>query len=235
MGQYDQAIDYIRQCPVLQNPKDSANLLNNIDAVYFYKEDLETALHYYERALKLDHDSNLVKSLMHINTGTLLERKCSFNEALKSFSRSLNLITDEFLQARIYNNIGILYDQGLEDGESGLEYYEKALVIYKTTGQLRHSYAETLNNIACVYDTRGEHEKAHELYMEGLCIYEKTLLVGHHDSTHALLNIGTTHYSQDSYDVTIEYYEKALTGFRQIMLVFNLQHVCVIWQMYTGR
>lgn len=92
-----------------------------------------------------------------------------------------------------------------------LEWYKKALAIYKKVLGKEHPDTATIyNNIAGVYDRQGDYPKALELYKKALTICEKLQGKEHPDTATSYNNIASVYHSQGDYLKALELYEKAL-------------------------
>ena len=87
----------------------------------FQKEQWDESLNKFQDAL-LDDPTN---PLLHFNVGDALYKKKSYEEALKSFEKSLNT-KDVTLQQQAYYNIGNNYYQ-MNKYQEAIDYYKKAL------------------------------------------------------------------------------------------------------------
>lgn len=110
-----------------------------------------------------------------------------------------------------YNNIGWVYTEQC-DYDKALEYYDKALAIYKKNLGPKHpDIATSYNNIGVVYYEQNKYDKALKYYKKALAIREKVLGPEHPDTTESYGDIGVAYDNQGDYDKALEYLQKALT------------------------
>lgn len=108
-------------------------------------------------------------------------------------------------RAAAYSDMGINHNVRSERYKA-LEYYVKALEIYRKLGADR-SEAAVLSNIALVYHKQSNYAKALEYYMQALAVMEET--GNKRGEAITLENIGTLYKEQHDFDKTVRYYKKA--------------------------
>jgi tetratricopeptide (TPR) repeat protein len=202
---------------LLEKSKDANNIvvgsiaIGNIGNVYRIKGELDKALEYYEKALKINEELG-IKEGMAIdlgNIGSVYGIKGELEEALDYYEKALELNEDlgrkEGMVVAL-GNIGIVY-QTRGELEKALEYYEKALELNEDLGR-KEGIASQLRNIGIVHETKGELEKALEYYEKALKL-DKDL--GKREGMAANLgNIGNIYQTRGELEKALEYYEKAL-------------------------
>lgn len=129
---------------------------NNLGINYEIDANYVAATDAYLQSLKLAEilGDSLGKYQTYINVGFLYSRIKDFTvserylfEALKFFTRT----NDTLNQALCYQNIGILYnDKSME--QNALEYYEKAVEMYKQLGDERGVLQNKINEISTLLD-----------------------------------------------------------------------------------
>jgi len=146
---------------------------NNLGFYYESKGDIENALNYYHKSLKIEEKTDNKFGLATIlnNIGQLYYRQGSKDKVLEYYFRSLKLrqeIGDLEGVAISLGNIGYYYD--LEgDLEKGMNYYLKSLKISEDIDD-KIGIAYSLNNIAYVYKVRGETQSALDCHLKSLKI-----------------------------------------------------------------
>ncbi|NAT10912.1 hypothetical protein C4E22_05120 [ANME-1 cluster archaeon AG-394-G06] len=183
----------------------------NIGILYQIKGELDKALEYHGKALKLDEELGRKEGLAAglVNIGTVYQIKGELDNALKYYGKALKLNEElgrkEGLAAGL-GNIGNVY--GIKgELDKALEYHEKAL---KLNEELRskEGMAADLGNIGTVYQNKEELDKALEYYEKALEL-EKGL--GRKSVMAADLgNIGIVYAIKGELEKALEYYEKAL-------------------------
>lgn len=84
-----------------------------------------------------------------------------------------------------YNNIATIY-QAQQKYSNALEFYQKALAIFKNTLGTKHPTTGTAyNNIASIYEEQGEYSKAMEFYQKALSAFQVKSDLHHPDTENA--------------------------------------------------
>ncbi|KAF5428402.1 Tetratricopeptide (TPR) repeat [Candidatus Methanophagaceae archaeon] len=183
----------------------------NIGTVYGIKGELDKALDYYGKALKLNEELGSKEGIAADfgSIGNVYETKGELDKALKYYGKALQL--DEELGSKAgfaigLGNIGNVYSiKGELD--KALEYYEKALKLNEELGS-KEGIAADLVNIGIIHQTKGELDKALEYYRKALKLNEE---LGKKEGIATdLVNIGIIHQTKGELDNALEYYRKAL-------------------------
>ncbi|MBN1949467.1 MAG: sigma 54-interacting transcriptional regulator, partial [Candidatus Cloacimonetes bacterium] len=87
---------------------------NNMGALYFKSGDWNKATDYYEKAIKKSQENNFFEGLCksYNNLGELYEKRWEFNLALDYYKKSQDIlpnISDDFLKAELFGNLGSVY------------------------------------------------------------------------------------------------------------------------------
>lgn len=147
IGNYDKSLENLLLAykidKKISNEQNIAIDLNNIGNVYWYKgllstdkEDIKSALNYYELALKLLKNRN-IKQVENIelkilnNIGSIYNSQKNFPKALYYFNQAYNKakkIKDKETMSMALNNLGIV-NFNLGNYEKSTEYYEKAIIL----------------------------------------------------------------------------------------------------------
>ncbi len=183
-----------------------------------FTADYNKALHYYERALKIQlsvfGENQLEIAQCYNNVGYVYSLLEDNDKALDYLNKSLQI---KLLQpngntdiANTYNNIGAVYDTR-QEYHKALDYYKKALNIQLGISGERHTLVATVyNNIGAVYDSQRKYSQAIDHYKKALNLRLDILGESHPDVAYAYNNIGYAHSAQGYYTEAINYYEKAL-------------------------
>lgn len=153
--------------------------------------------------------------------GIFLNDYAYYEEALEVNLRFIRLSEQTNGQnettATSYNNIGIVY-ANLGDYDKALEYYFKALEIYKVVLGEKHSdTASSYNNIGLVYDNLGDYDKALEFKNKALEIQKDVLGEKHADTAMSYNNIGLIYSIFGDYDKALEHHLKSLEIQKEIL------------------
>lgn len=146
---------------------------NNLGYYFDNKGDIEKALLYYHKSLKIEERTNNKFGLATIlnNMALLYYKQGAKEKSLEFHFRSLKLreeIGDLEGVGISLSNIGYYYDiEG--DYEKGLNYYFKSLEIQKSIDD-KIGIAYSYNNIGFVYKLKGETKKSLKYHLEGLRI-----------------------------------------------------------------
>jgi len=157
--------------------QDSVNwglTLGNIGAVHYKKNDLETALSYYERALAInpEKDDNLILT----NLAGLYITQEQPRKAIPMLERSLEHAKkrkNNSHQASILTNLGVAH--GLTGNyQKAFEYYNSALELAEKENLIDSRY-DALRLMSYTYETKGDYRKALETYRSYKTIQEELI------------------------------------------------------------
>jgi CHAT domain-containing protein/Tfp pilus assembly protein PilF len=145
---------------------------------------------------------------VHLYWALSLKKKYDYANAIKHFEMANNIDKNYRPKNSAYNlnEIGFLYS-ALGRKQKALEYYEKALPIWKAVSD-RSGEAVTLNNIGKVYSDLGQKQKALEYYKKALPV--RKALGDRTGEATTLNNIGKVYSDLGQKQKALEYYKKAL-------------------------
>jgi len=193
------------------------NATGNISNVYRAKGELEKALEYFEKALKLDEEFGIKEGMAAGlgNIGMIYPVKGEFEKALEYLGKALKRdkeLGDKEGIARDLGNIGSVY---LSKGEfyKALEYYEKALKLDEELGR-KEGIAASYGNIGIVYRIKGELDKALGYLGKALRLDEELGIK--EGMAISLEHIGNVYRTKRELDKVLEYYKKALGIFQEM-------------------
>ena len=191
--------------------KHVASALNNIGYLANQQGNIDSAIVYYQKSLKIQKEINDKEGMAHSfnNIGGLYSDDGKLSEALVLFLDALKIMEELNNKegiAHSYNIIGFVYNrQG--DITNTLEYYHKSLKIQEEINDQR-GMALSLNNIGTIYDDQGETKKALECYQHSLKIRES--LNDKKGIANSLNNIGHIYDNQGNIEVALDFYNKSL-------------------------
>lgn len=156
-----------------------------------------------------------------INKGNANIIKGNYKAALAHFSKAQSLFEsllennpdDASYQnglARAYASKGIVYTEQ-SNHYMALENYQKALKLYRQTGQ-KTSTAKALNNIGIVYKAQQNYPKALEYFKKAQQIQHET---AEQNEAMTLTNIGVIYFETQKPDMAIKYYHAAEILFQE--------------------
>jgi tetratricopeptide (TPR) repeat protein len=135
------------------------------------------------------------------------------DSAIRLTLRAEKLVPDnKRLLGACYHAMGWFYDVKTEYDKS-LEYYDKAMVIWKENSMLQRQ-AASLGNMGSVYANMGDYPKALDIYLKSQLICEQLGLkeevaIGNN-------NIGLLYSEKNDYKKALSYYVKALEVFKEV-------------------
>ncbi|WP_197062248.1 tetratricopeptide repeat protein [Flavobacterium rivuli] len=209
---------------IAKTATEKTKLLNAI-ANEYVENNPELMIRYAKKAMALAQKNNLEKheadSWFNIgNANIMLSR---YAQALKSFTNSQVIYEDlinsttkkpdiEIINglARAYGSIGVVCSEQNNYAKS-LEYYFKALKLYKETKQ-ENIVAIIYNNIGIVYESQKEFGKALEYFNKALWIQKKN-----DDDSEAITitNIGKIYLAKNEDDKALQSYNQAEAKFKE--------------------
>lgn len=143
--------------------------------IHFYKENYVLAEYYFAVAANIYLKNTMMVEYAEqlSNIGVVREVSGSYPAAIEKYLEALEIFESldmKFRMSRIFNNIGIVYQQ-LGESDKSLEYYQKSLSISQDAENDTYNSASCLNNIATHFE-----EFVHD-YDSALYYYEKALLL----------------------------------------------------------
>lgn len=190
-----------------------------IGVFYYYKEQMDSALHYLLKADSLKKHTDYSRiGLKRLSTISLIYEHEEDNlKAIKYSKKALEVCEkneDKLLIYKSLNNIGYLYRK-LDKYDTAKIYLEKALD-YKLELGDSISIAYTYANVADVYIELKMNKEAENLYKNALRIFEKN----NKDKNISLINIGL-----GKLNLYTGYYENAVSFFKKAVNLSKPEHV----------
>jgi len=227
---YNLAKDALSLSNKLNYTSGIANASKQLGLVFKYKTEYDSALYYYNKALKIYIDLKQEKELAILfnRMANVYKRNGHFEKSLESFQKALSISLsnkDTSLISAIYNNIGVLY-QDMRLYDKALEYHLLNLSIKEQHGTTEY-IATVLMNIGLIYSDKKQNEEALEYYRRSLDYLENSDYK--YDLYKLVHNMGLVYENMGRYKEALEYYNKAITLEKELkdkeMLVYSTQGV----------
>lgn len=168
-GDPEKAIDILKRAEkVAPSYEDLAVIYNRLGLVYHLKGDLNTALYYHEKHLKVSHEFGDAKgeTVAMFNMADIYQSMGDVQKALFYYRRSLEVSADPTYTAFAYSNIAHIYIKEGKEREA-LENYLASYEQAKKT-QDKKLIAISLVNVGDTYRRLSDFKNAFEYLMRGL-------------------------------------------------------------------
>ncbi len=172
-GQFDLALDSLKKAEMYATSRRYlAAAYNWLGMTYDKKGDLDNALFYDEKSLKLAIElGNKKREASDLNNIALIfQEKGEPDKALSYFEKSLSLVSEKD-KATVYNNIAMVYDDKGEYAKA-VSYYKKAIAIDTRYGNYRASGIHMLN-LGNAYREMKDFNNAYYYLQEGIKMEKK--------------------------------------------------------------
>jgi len=201
----------------IRDKEEKAKILSELGVIFYHLGELEKALEYYEKALKLHEELESKEGMAadYGNLGIVYWIKGELEKALEYYEKALEL--DEELgrkegMANQLGNIGIVYQIKGELGKA-LDCHERALELDEELGR-KEGMANQLGNIGIVYQDKGELEKAMDCHERALELDEELGIKEGIAADYA--NMGIVYQDKGELEKALKYFEKGLRIFKDI-------------------
>ena len=172
-------------------------------------EDYEQALIYFEKALEMNPDDQLIKSSLHNSIGIVYAQQNEIDQAYIHFSEALKNSSLPLHIACAHHNLGLISSQqGLFDEE--LDHYQEAVQIRTKELPPNHlQLASLFNNIGIAYSDMQRYNKALSNLRKAQEIRLKLLSENHIDVARSFANIGAVYAKTGELQMALDYFQKA--------------------------
>ena len=191
--------------------KTLAESLNNTGFFHDNKSEIEIALIYYYKSLKIQTAINDKKGMAHTynNIGIIHQKKGSIVMALDLLHKSLKLkeeIQDMNGAANTFYNIGCIY-QNQGDLVTALDYYHNSLI---SSGKILNEriISDAYNNIGLIHEQQGDLVTALDYLHKALNL--KETIQDDKGKAYCLRSIGMVYEHQGKLKEALSYFEKSL-------------------------
>ncbi len=172
-GQVNLALNSLKKAAMYATSKqDLAAAYNLLGITYEKKYNLDNALFYEEKALKLAIvlGDKKGEALDLNNIASIFQKKFEFDKALSYYEKSLSLESEKD-KAIAYNNIGAIYEHKKEYPKA-VNYLKKALAIDTRYGNYRSSGIDMIN-LGYIYMKMKDYNNAYYYLQEGVKMEKK--------------------------------------------------------------
>ncbi|WP_218080811.1 tetratricopeptide repeat-containing protein [Anthocerotibacter panamensis] len=185
-----------------------------------YREDIEKAQEYFQKAIALDEESSTLAANLN-NLANLYSSQGRYDEAEPLYVQALalyrKLLGEEHpdVASSLNNLAGLYYSQGRYDEAEPL--LQQALRLVRKLGEEHPKVAISLNNLAGLYYSQGRYDEAEPLYVQALGLRRKLLGEEHPDVATSLNNLAELYKSQGRYEQAEPLYQQALGLYRKLL------------------
>lgn len=191
--------------------KHKAYAINNMGVLANERGDIDSALVYYQAALKLQEEVNdkfgIAGSLNNI--GFIYNHFGDIPKALDYYHKCLKIseeLNNKTGIATVLNNLGLIY-VAQKDIPRGVKYYTRSLKICEEIDD-KEGMGSALNNIGAAYDCVNNMNMAFEYYKRSLILYTENR--NKSGIATSLNNIGMIFHKRNKLDEALDYYQRAL-------------------------
>jgi len=215
IGYFNLSIKELKTAEKLTNNKAYlGTIYSYIGSDYYNLGDLNNALLYYDRELKIARDlNNQEKESAALNNIALIyQDQGNYDKALEYLNKSLQLKTKPSSIATTYNNIaGVYLDQG--DKNKAVEYLKKAIEFAQKAGDYRGTARDMLN-LGYTYTDLKNFSEAQYYLQQGLLMMQK--LGDKYGEAYGFKYFGKLYLAQNKKALSKEYFTKAYNLFKAI-------------------
>lgn len=165
----------------------------------------------------------------YLTQGITYKKKGDYPKAIASYSNSLDHYTSKPKQAKVFNNMAIVYSL-LKDYDNAEAYFLDALEIYKETNN-EAQIARSYRNLSIAYTEKGNLSKARD-YLQ-LCLDIEAVSPNKLRAAQLRMEIGFIDEKEQDYAAAKSNYEKALAQFEQLdqqtELVYCQQSLALVY------
>jgi len=215
LGYFKLSIKELKTAEKLTNNKVSLGIIYSFIGIdYDNLGDLNNALLYYDRQLKITKDLNNKEgeSAALSNIGLIYQKQGNYDKALEYYNKSLQLASNPITIAITYNNIATVYS-AKGDSNKAVEYYKKAIEFDQKAGDY-HNTAGIMLNLGNIYTDLKNFSEAQYYLQEGLLMTKK--LGDKYWEAYGYYYFGKLYLAQNQESLAREYFTKAYNLFKAI-------------------
>ena len=205
---------------IIKDNKSLSESYNRIASVYFYKNQYEKALEFYQKALAIRKETDDKTGIADIynNIANIYSNQENYQTTLDYYNQALKIseeLNDSTNIASYHRSIGATY-LVMENYKKSLEHYLIALDVVKKLNK-PGVVAKLYNTIGNIYSDITSYDAALKYYIDALEIYKK---INDEAGLSAMYNnIGICYLSYYEVDKALLYFEKSL----ELDIKLNLQ------------
>lgn len=212
---YDRALEASKRTG---NRTVESSVLESLAGAYEALGDFQKALSYLEKRLAISRSEGDRRGEFFWlkDVGRMHDALGDKQTAADHFERALALARDfgdRASEARLSLLIGNHFLLSAKDYERALDFYNRALLIYRADND-RVAQAGTLNNIANTYQAMRERQKALDSFDQTLQLWRA--IADRRGEAYALNNIGNAHYEYGELQRALVFEEQALDLHREL-------------------
>lgn len=196
---------------VLGDLRDFGWLLANIGRQLFFTGQVEAAIDWLQRALRIFDEKDMLMEMAYVHTdlGTSLRILDEPRPALDQFWLAFEAVAqlgDQRSLATAYINLGSAYF-GMNNYEKAIEQQRKALRIALRLNDSQLT-ASAHNNIGLALEGMERFADAHQAYQNALAVFQR--MADEAGISTCYNNLGSVAYARQNFDEAMQWYEKDL-------------------------
>jgi tetratricopeptide (TPR) repeat protein len=175
----------------------------------YSRDDYGQALIYFEKALQMKTNDQLIRSSLHNSIGLVYAQQDEIDQAHIHFFEALKSSSSPLHSACVHHNLALISSRkGLYDEE--LDHYQEAFQIRTEQLPANHlQLASLYNNIGIAHSDMHQYDQALSNLRKALEMRLKLLSDSHVDVAKSYANIGTVYARTQELQMALEYFTKA--------------------------
>jgi len=215
LGYFNLSIKELKIAEKLTNDEAYLGAIYSFIGVDYNKMgDLNNALLYYDRYLKIERDLNNQEEENSAlsNIGGIYKDQGNYDKALEYYNKSLQLASDPSSISITYNNIATVYFYK-GDKNKAVEYFKKAMGFAQKAGNYR-GIAQDMLNLGYTYTCLKNFQEAQYYLQKGLSMMQK--IGNKYWEAYGFKCFGRLYLAQNKKALSKEYFTKAYNLYKAI-------------------
>ncbi len=214
-----------------------AGTINNIGFNYKNQGDIEKALEYYHKSVKIKEQVGDKKGIATglNNIAIILDDQGEIEGALKYYHTCLDLqreVNDLHGVARSYSNIGLVYFNE-NDLNKAILYSHKAIKLQEEIGD-KKGLGTSLNNLAAIYNKQGNTLRAIEYHEKSFALEEE--IGNKQGQAWSANNLARAYHRLKQYDKALDYCDYSMNIAKEIEMPLLIQNsASTFMQIYEAQ